>query len=84
MSTKKPCCKATLVEVREHILFLAPRISLHFPSDTPRQVLEKLAATIESVIDVDHDQDIVDALARIADNLEQICPACGGSGRSGK
>jgi len=78
---KPPCCRATLVQVREHLRFVASRVGRMDPQPTPREVLEKLAATLEAAMDVDHEGQGVDqALGRVADAVRESCPSCGGTG----
>lgn len=76
---KKPaCCRATLIEVREHLRFVAARIDRDHPEITPKEVLERIAATLEAAMDPEPDPAV--ALGRVAEAVRTMCASCGGSG----
>ena len=79
---KAACCRATLIEVRQHILWVAQRVEKSFPDDTTKTAFEKLAATLEASICFDpKTDDPIKGLELASDAIDDRCSACGGLGK---
>jgi len=79
---KSPCCRATLIEVRQHILELAPFVEESFPNDSTKTVLEKIASTLEAAISFDpKTDDAIKELGVMSAAINDRCPTCGGLGK---
>lgn len=78
---KPPCCRATLLEVREHLLWAASHVErLSYPKVTTKEALEKLASTIEIALDPgSSDSEVL--LGRMSAAIKETCPSCGGLGK---